>query len=84
MPGTLTVCQITVSELGDVFVLENELEHSFGLDMKVATHSLCNGNVYLKHSSATHHILHCNTCHIRVPVPVEVENFTQLANHFQQ
>ncbi len=79
---------VVVSTLGEMIseTFSQNYKHD-GEETRLAnsgriTHGICRSYVDLKLISPTHNALVCRGCHMRIPIPMEVETIGQLRAHF--
>lgn len=89
MERSVPLRPITLTEYGDQ-LRENPPEHGLNdhtrdhdrLSLHIGTHDCCDGYIEIKASSASHNVVHCRTCHLRLPIPIAVDTYGKLREHF--
>jgi hypothetical protein len=63
---------------------DSKLELSIGTVEIIGTHDVCRGNVEIKVVSLTHCVILCRECHLRIPIPREVNTYGKLRAYLEK
>lgn len=79
---------VIVSEINEMIragFSQNYTHSGDGTKLKNSlVHAICSSYVDFKSVSPTHNVLVCRGCHMRIPIPKEIETIGDLRRHFAQ
>lgn len=75
---------IKLTEDGDALleISGSPMDDDSKLSGCIGLHALCYGFIGVRSTSATHKVLCCKGCFLRIPIPREVDTFGKLREHF--